>query len=531
MNSACEGSAIILSFRVLSKEIDDMKKIGLLATIILALVIVGVVWAETSPAVGTSQTNFLVQNMATGAGENAAILVDYYNETGNNVYTNSSIVLAPKATWEFKIKDEPLPAGFVGSAIVSSDRPVAAVVNLKMTNVPGAPDGITQAAYNGAAVGVDKLYFPSFWASKNIGSRITVQNTENSAVDIEMAIFDRDGNAYGVKQATLQAYGSRTFCACDPDDLPPGFPDAFGDGSVVVSAPAGRGIAGASTAQWPNRTAAYQALTDANKGTILYVPSHFRVKFGNQSEFTLFSAINIQNTSTTTAAPVKIEYFNRQTGALDLELTKTIPPNSAIGANTKGGGSFDAADFLVLNNTPGTSDQRWDGSVVVTSLDGIDLVGTGVTNWGTAGHVGMSALVTEADASEVVYLPAQFRLDFGAGKGISQWSSLNLQNVGGTTISKNDLSIEYIDTEGNSVKTFTGASLPFDLEAGAALGLNTKGGGDVDKSDFDSFPTQDGFPRYKGGIYITGPAGSKLIATSNIIYLDRAAVYNAVPGS
>jgi hypothetical protein len=397
--------------------------------------------------------------------------------------------------------------------------------------VPGAPDGVTQAAYNGAAVGVDTLYFPSFWAFPGIGSRITIQNTENSPVDIELAIFDRDGNAYGVKQATLQGYGSRTFCACNPDDLPPGFPDAFVDGSVVVTAPAGRGIAGASTAQWPNRTAAYQALTDANKGPVLFVPSHFRVKFGSVSDFTLFSAINIQNTSASTDAPVKIQYYNRQTGALDLELTKTIPPNSAIGANTKGGGSFDASEFTVLNNNaPTDPDQRWDGSVVITSLDGIPLVGTGVTNWGAAGHVGMAALVTEADASDTLFMPAQFRLDNGNGQGIFQWSSLNLQNVGDSTISKSDLVIEYIDTDGNSVGTFTGNSLPFDLGAGAALGLNTKGGGDVDKTSFDSFPTQNGFPWYIGGIYISGPAGSKLIATANIIYLDRAAVYNGVPG-
>ena len=507
-----------------------MKKIGYLLAVVLLLVMVGVVWAETSPVPGASSTNFLVQNMATGSGENAAIVVEYYDTAGNLTYTNSSVVLSPKATWEFKIKNEPLPAGFEGSAIVSSDRSVAAVANIKNVNVPGASDGITQAAYNGSATGVDTLYFPSFWASANIGSRVTIQNTENAAVDIEFAIFDRNGVAQGVKQATLPAYGSRTFCACDPDDLPPGFPEAFGDGSVLVTGPSGAKLAGASTATWPSRSAAYQALTDANKGTTLYVPSHFRTYFGGDSDFTLFSAINIQNTSTTTPAPVTIEYYNRQTGALDLTLTKTIPPNSAIGANTKGGGSFDAADFEVLNNTPGTADQRWDGSVIVTSDNAIDLVGTAVTNWGTTQKSGMSALVTDADASDVLFLPAQFRLDFGAGQGISQWSSLNLQNVGGSTIDKSDLVIEYVDTEGVTVGTFTGASLPFDLEAGAALGLNTKGGGDVDKTAFDSFPTQDGYPRYKGGLYITGPAGSKLIATSNIIYLDRAAVYNGVPG-
>lgn len=498
-----------------------MKKVATIFILIVMVVgLVAAVSAQSYPQPGTTTSNSILQNMKTGNNENASVIVSYYAENGTLEYQNNTIQINPKSVKEVKAADEPLPAGFQGAAIVSSDLPLAAVTSLKNTSVPGAADAVTQSAYNGASVASDTLYFPSFWAFEFIVTRITVQNTSNAPANITLSFFDRNGNSLGTVTDTLAAHGSRTFCGCDSNDLPTGWPANFQDGSVTVTTTNGAVLAGAAVSTWGNRSAAYQALTNTDKGTTLFVPSHFRYKVNaSDSEYTLFSAINIQNTSSSQSAPVTVEYYNRSDGQLALTINQTIPPGTTLGLNTKNGGDLPASSFDPL----GTD---WDGTVKITSNNSIDLVGTAVTNWGTAEKGGMSALPSNnaAVTSNVLFIPAQYRLDYGSG--FAQWSSINLQNVGSSTIAAIDLTIEYVDSNGNIVATFTDADLPGDLASGAGLGLNTRNGGDLSSSDFDSFGTS-----FVGGAIITAPAGSELVATSNIIYANRASVYNGVPGN
>ena len=506
-----------------------MKKVTILLFVILMLTIVSVVGAQSYPDPGTSVTNAILQNMATGAGDTATVVVNYYNTAGSNVYSNPNVTIAPKAVVEVKTENEPLPAGFEGSAIVSSDKPIASVTSIRNTNVPGAADGTTQGAYNGASAGSETLYFPSFWAFQFIVSRVTVQNTENATANIALDFYNRQGTALGTLTTTLPPYGSRTFCGCNPADWPGGvIPAGFEDGSITVRSTNGVKLAGASVATWANRSGAYQALTDADTGTVLYSPSAFRFSSsGSINSPTLFSAVNIQNTSSTQTANVDIEFYNRDNGNLDLTLQASIPPLSAIGANTLNGGDFPASAFAALEPSPGVFD--WDGAIKIISTNGVALAGTGVTNWGTDQKGGMSALASANTAANKLFLPAQYRLDFGSGW--AQWSSINLQNVGTDPIDRDDLRIEYIDTNGNTIATFTGTTgtfaLPFDLAPGAALGLNTRTGGDTSASAFTSFGLS-----MIGGIYVSSSdANDAFVATANIIYNNRASVYNAVPSN
>jgi hypothetical protein len=241
----------------------------------------------------------------------------------------------------------------------------------------------------------------------------------------------------------------------------------------------------------------------------------------------LFSALNLQNTSATQTANVTVKYYTRGDTSGTPVLTKnfTIAPLSAKGLNTKNGGDFPASDFDALSKAGGGVPD-WDGSVTITSDQ--PLVGICNTGWDSAEKAGAYALVTENDAANTLFVPAQYRIDWGSGW--AQWSALNLMNVGSATISKNDLTIEYIDTSGSAVKTFTGGDLPNDLAPGAALGLNTRNGGDLNATQFNSFPSVGGLPRFIGGIYVTAPSGSKLVGVANIIYDNRASVYNAFAG-
>jgi hypothetical protein len=497
-------------------------KIGIViaTTLVLLLLVAGISYAQGYPQPGLSTSNTVVQNMATGSGQVATLIVSYYSTDGVKQYENTTVKINPKSVKEIKAEDEPLPAGFSGAAVVSSDQPIAAVVSIKNTNVPEAPDGFTQGAYNGTSTAgtSTSIFFPTVWGFNGIVSRVTVQNAEAGTNNIKLDFYDRSGNFLGSSNEALNAYGSRTYYLGNTSDLPSGWPSGFQDGSITITSTDNKMLAGASTATWPNRAGAYQALSPNDQGTVLYAPSHYRFKQNpSDSEYTLFSAVNIQNTSSSTTAQVKVEYFTRgdNSGTPALTLNTTIPPLSARGLNTKNGGDLDASVFDPL----GTS---WDGSVTITSENDVPLVGTGITNWGVAGNAGIYALVSDTSAADTIFIPAQYRL--AQGSTWNQWSALNLQNVGTTTVNAADLTVEYIDTNGNTIKTFTGAQLPGNLAPGAAFGLNTRNGGDLAASAFDSFGTS-----FIGGIYITGPAGSDLVAVSNIIYKNRASVYNGFP--
>ncbi|UCC52796.1 MAG: hypothetical protein JSV68_02290, partial [Anaerolineaceae bacterium] len=341
------------------------RKIGIIvATIlVLSLLVAGISFAQSFPQTGTSTTNAVVQNKATGAGEIASLTVAYYDSSGSPVYTNNSVTIDPKSVKEIKAQDEPLPAGFVGAAIVSSNQPLASIVSIKNTNVPGAPDGFTQGAYNGTSDASTSLFFPTVWGFSGIVSHVTVQNAEAGTNNIKLDFFKRDGTSLGSKTDTLQGFGSKTYYLGDTTDLPAGWPSDFADGAIAVTSTDGKLLAGASTATWPNRAGAYQALTSSNQGTILYAPSHFRFKQSpSDPEYTLFSAVNIQNTSSTETANVDVEYYTRgdTSGTPALTLSTTFAPLSARGLNTKNGGDLPAASF----NPLGTD---WDGSVKIIS--------------------------------------------------------------------------------------------------------------------------------------------------------------------
>ena len=494
-----------------------MKKQKLTAAVGIILVIMMtaslVAMAAGYPDPGQSATNIVVQNLSTIAGEDASVVVEYYDTAGNLDATRSGVMIAPKAVQEIKTQDEPLGDGWQGSAVMLSDRPLGAVVSVKNSLVPGAADGMTQGAYNGSAAGANTLYFPSVYSADAIVSRLTVQNTEGTAATVYMDYYDRVGSHRGQLTASIPAYSQRTFFMGEPTDVPFD-PATFADGSAPVTS--SNQLVGAAVTTWSNRSASYQALTPSNQGGTLYAPSQYR--YMESGDWVLFSALNLQNTSATEVANVTATYVSRATGAVALVKTFTIQPLSAVGLNTKNGGDFPASDFDALTYGSGAD---WDGSVKIESSQ--PLVGVCNTGWFKQQKAGAYALVTDNDASNSLFFPAQYRLDWGSGW--AQWSAVNLMNVGDSSIAAADLSIEYIDQAGTPVLTLSGGALPFDLAAGGALGLNSRGGGDLSAAQFDTLGLN-----FIGGIYVTAPAGSELVGVANIIYKNRASVYNAFPG-
>lgn len=489
-----------------------MKKFSVILALIMSIAFASVAMAQiTFPNPGTGLTNVVLQNKGTVA---ANVSVAYYTEAGVAQHTDT-VVIQPNAVVEVKTEDTPLPAGFRGAAVASSDQPVAAVVSIRYTGVTGSASGLAQGAYNGTDNPATTISFPSVWRFSGIVSRATIQNTENTDAAVVVDFYDREGTKLGTCNENLPANGSKTY---DMSAAPAcaGWGDAVQDGSITATS--ANQLAGASTAAWPNRSDAYQALTSGDAGTVLYAPSHFRFKNSPaQTQYTLFSAVNIQNTDAANDAPITVEYFTRgdASGTPALTINITVPAGSAIGLNTSNGASVPANTFAPLG-------ESWDGSVKITSTDGIPLVGTGITTWGTLGYAGIYALVSDNAASDTIFIPAQYRR--APGGSWAQWSALNLQNIGDTTVARADLTITYIDTNGATVATFTGNQLPSDLAPGAAFGMNTRTGGDLAATAFAGLGDN-----FIGGILVSGPAGSELVAVNNIVYNNRASSYNGAP--
>ena len=475
------------------------------------------------PAPGSSVTNAVTQNLSTGSGEKATLSVQYYDQAGALKGTSPSVTIDPKAVKELKTTDAPVPANFVGSAIMNSDKPLAVVVGINNSNVPGDTDGRTQGAYDAFTAGAKELYFPTVFRFDQIVTRLSVQNTESTAANITVKYFKRDGTAAGEKTATLNGFGQKTFYLGDSNDVPSNFPADFVDGSAYVISD--KNVAGVATVTWTDRGAAYEASTPLSRGKVLYAPSHYRfinnapanwASVGRRS-WTLFSALNLQNTSSTQKANVKVTYTARGASTPSLVKNIVIEPLSAAGLNTYNGGDFPASDFNGLSKA-GSGLPDWDGSVKIESDQ--DLVGVNLTNWGAQNYAGASLLVTENQAGNEVFLPAQYRLNNGGQW--AQWSAINLMNIGTTTINASDITIEYISQDGTTVKSFSGASLPItSLAPGAAFGMNTRTGGDLAGTVFDTVGTS-----FIGGIYVKAPVGSKLVAIGNVVYPNRSAVYN-----
>jgi hypothetical protein len=488
-----------------------------IAVVLVVLMSASFVAAQgTYPHPGTSVTNVVAMNLATGTGEDAGVVVEYYDTGGQLDYLHENIVIPPLGVQEIKTQDEPLGDAWQGSAVMQSDQPLGVIVSIKNTAVSGDSDGMTQGAYNGTVAPANTLYFPSLYGFQYIVSRITVQNTEDTPADIDMVYYDREGNNLGTQSATLPAFSQRTFYLGDADDVPYD-PATFVDGSAMVTSD--HLLAGAAVTTWGDRSAAYQALTPANRDFTLYAPSHYRYMVTPASgQWTLFSALNLMNTSETETANVTATYVSRATGDVAMVKEFTIDPLSAVGLNTKNGGDFPASDFADLSYAGGGI-ADWDGSVQIVSDQ--ELVGVCNTGWDTSRYNGAYELVSLGSASNELFFPAQYRLDWGTGW--AQWSAVNLMNVGGSTILAEDLVVEYLDPAGNTVLTLTGTDLPFDLASGGALGLNTRNGGDLEASAF----TPMGFS-YQGGVHVTAPEGSQLIGVANIVYPNRSSVYNAI---
>jgi hypothetical protein len=166
------------------------KFLTVLVLLIVVLVSVSLVAAQNLPGSGW-QSGQNIQNLGTG---NASIIFQAYDENGVQ-YSCGSKPVGPGGSVNFLTAEDcdTVPAGFVGSAVVSADQPIAAVVNVTNRGVGSASGHYTGT--DGADVS-PSIAFPLF-KNNYLGRTTTfyVQNAGTAPASID-ATFRVGGMTY-----------------------------------------------------------------------------------------------------------------------------------------------------------------------------------------------------------------------------------------------------------------------------------------------------------------------------------------------
>jgi hypothetical protein len=284
-------------------------------------------------------SSVVVQN--TGSAP-AAVVVTYRRPGISDVVEARS--LAPGAAAAFDQTDTPgLADGFVGSAIVSSDQPVVAILNVLGT-VPNAQLASTNGVRSGAPVVslpvVHNRYF-------DFDTSVLVQNVDRAAATVKITYYDaRTGQAVGSESRVVQPGASQLFLQYDTPGRSAVVPAGF-NGSAVVTSSEGRLLVAIGNIQQSRQgyLAAYNGFAAAAATTRVSCPAILK------SYHDYNTSLTVQNSG---SAPTNL--------TLSYVDTSGRPVHTATVANLAPGATF-------FNYTPSNEalPDGFSGGVVITS--------------------------------------------------------------------------------------------------------------------------------------------------------------------
>ena len=470
------------------------KLLSSLAALVTAIAGMGIVKADTGYS-ATFTSSITYSNVGTGT---ASVLMNFYDQSSGTAIPITRPSLATGASSSLFLGSTSLAAGFNGSAIISSDQPIAATAVQIATNTGTVVKN--RPLSNGFSSGAPQVLIATTLKNKfNFTERFNVQNASSANVDLTVNFYDAD-NAGILKNtqtvANLPPGAAKTFDLGTIAALPDGF-----NGSAVVTAiQSGSGTPGtpanivASALELNttgNAASAFEGVTGG--ANTLYMPSALCNAFGG---FNSFYAIG---NADTTNAVVAVTYSN---GATD---SATITPGAKKSFNT----------CLAAGMTQGFS-----GAATIVSTGG-KIVGIGkVQGLGvTTAFLGETAGSAKLACPYVRWTPTAVY-----NSGQRQRGFLAIQNVGGA-LAAGVVTVSYIDANGVVKATQTLNA----LATGAKQSVSSlqTALGDVDFG-FDG-------TNFGGGVTIVGPAGSQLVAITRIQSSDPGGAsgygedYNCIP--
>ena len=268
-------------------------------------------------AYGSYNSAFYIQNVG---GTAATITIKYYETNGTlNCTKNDTInALASKGYWvpSATCDTGSLPAGWVGSVVVTSTQPIVGV---------GRPHIGTQVTtYNGFTAGGLSSYVPMLFKGAFGGtydSAFYIQNTSaNLTATISIKYYSSTGTLDCTKADTIDPLTSKGYwvpsATCDSGSLPAGWV-----GGVVVTS--NQPIVGVGRPHIGTQVTTYNGFTAGNVNS--YLPMMFKEGFDG----TYNGAFYIQNTENTSGT-VTIKFYDT-TGILSCSRTDNIPALATLG--------------------------------------------------------------------------------------------------------------------------------------------------------------------------------------------------------
>lgn len=357
---------------------------------------------------GTWQTGLMFMNLASGEGENATLQVDLYDTAGAVVATLMRTDILPLSGVSIYVPGEStVPYGqFAG--VVSSDRPVAAVVNNVNRDLRAGDSYLGTRDVNVSTT----VYAPLIYRNHvGYNSTLYIQNAHNSLQTISVSLTPNGGSTLPPVAYDVPAYASVEVPLSDSAfDLfgPTGYGSATiqgSDGPVAVVVSYFRDKVGGTA---DNMVGQYHGLARESAAQELYAPLVFK----QHSDWnTGLQVVNV----TEFAATVTVELSASQQSAYpgtQVTLSKPVDGNSSV--------NFYLPDFAEIP-APG-----FFGGAKITSTQDI-LVIANNAKYPVGDAVGSCyAPVTNAAATDRVAGPLVYRNWGDADTGIS------VQNLGAT---------------------------------------------------------------------------------------------------
>lgn len=368
------------------------KRISISLLSVLALVLV---LAASASAQFTSLTSgFQVQNLSdTNA---ATISISYVNRDGTENANVSDTIAAGTSTTYFPIDAS---AGFDGSVVISSDQPVAAIVNLLGDN--GAFGGASYGSFStGSASANIPLVLNDFFG---INTFFNVQNTGTSPVTVSVDYTVSGGGTCSSDDATIQPGAAATFDQTE---------DCTGSQVIGAATVTSNGQIAVAVVQHDAQSLlAYNAFTSAGSSTAI-APLVSQNFFGSRT------ALQVQNTGAA-ATDVTIS-FTPSPGFPGSPCSQTL--NIAAGASANFG------DSTFFNATPAcNAGSGWVGSAEIDAGTGTMVAIVNSVTTGTANAAAYSAFDPSA-ATTVVNFPLIMQNNFGifTGFGVASADGSNI---------------------------------------------------------------------------------------------------------
>lgn len=258
----------------------------------------------------TWSTGFQVQNLSTSSP--ATITINFYNPTDGSIKATIPVsgteTIAAGGSKTYNAVLDTLLKPFTGSAVISSDQPVAAVLNIlgNGTSYQGSVNGVP-------AEGTDTVVSLPLVQSQNGGNEtwFTVQNAGTAAATVNVS-FTRGsfGTDYAITGDTIPANASKTYQTTD------------------YWTQLGGRFVGAATVQSTNGQPLAVVVNQVGIGSVKVQNSYSG--FGSTAASTNVSLPLVQNGNGNSANPNQTGIAIKNTGTATATVNMSFTPNTAL---------------------------------------------------------------------------------------------------------------------------------------------------------------------------------------------------------